>query len=40
MTISRFADGECNIKIDDSVRGKDVYIIQVIIIKNVQIFTI
>ena len=26
--ISKFADGECNIQIFDSIRGKDVYIIQ------------
>lgn len=27
-TIKRFADGECNIQIHESIRGKDIYIIQ------------
>jgi hypothetical protein len=27
-TVSRFADGECNIVIHENIRGKDVYIIQ------------
>jgi ribose-phosphate pyrophosphokinase len=26
--IKRFADGECNIQIQESIRGKDIYIIQ------------
>jgi phosphoribosylpyrophosphate synthetase len=27
ITLDRFADGECNIQIQESVRGKNVYII-------------
>lgn len=29
--VGRFADGECNIQVLDSIRGKDVYIVQVLI---------
>jgi ribose-phosphate pyrophosphokinase len=26
--VKRFADGECNIQVQESIRGKDIYIIQ------------
>lgn len=27
VTVDRFADGECNIQVQDNVRGKDIFII-------------
>ncbi|KAM3131700.1 hypothetical protein pb186bvf_016231 [Paramecium bursaria] len=28
VTVSKFADGECNIQVQDNIRGKDIFIIQ------------
>ena len=28
MTVSKFADGECNVMVNENIRGKDIYIVQ------------
>ena len=34
ITVSRFADGEVNVMVHENVRGKDVYIVQVSVVRS------